>query len=74
MTNHMDNNDKSFCLTERLSKTAISLILLLMALVSVALGVTILPLFGFIIALPLAFFSWFFFRSHLNDQCEISGE
>jgi hypothetical protein len=34
-------------------------------------GVTVLPIFGFLIALPLFLISMYFFRTHLNNECQI---
>lgn len=59
------------CLPQRLSKLTIAVILLIFSLGLVVLGLTILPVIGFILAVPVLLFSIFFFRVHLNQRCEI---
>jgi hypothetical protein len=62
---------KDRCLPERISKLAIAILLLLGGVALVVAGFTVLPVIGLILAIPFLAFSFYFFRSHLNDQCEI---
>jgi len=62
---------KDRCLPERISKLAIAVLLLVGGIALVVTGLTILPVIGLVLAIPFLAFSYYFFRSHLNDQCEI---
>jgi len=53
---------KDRCLPERISIGGIALVVA---------GFTVLPIFGLILAIPFLAISFYFFRSHLNEQCEI---
>lgn len=64
-------NLKDRCLPERISKLAVAILLLLAGIGLVVLGFTILPVFGLILAIPFLAFSFYFFRAHLNEKCEI---
>jgi len=59
------------CLFERFSKIGAGLFFLLVSLGFMLSGVTVLPIFGFVIALPLLLISMYFFRAHLNKDCQI---
>jgi hypothetical protein len=37
-------------------------------------GITVLPLFGFLLAVPALLASIYFFSAHLNKSCEIEVE
>jgi len=62
---------KNTCLSERVSKMALGLFFLFISVGFMLSGITVLPIFGFLIALPLLFFSLYFFRAHLNKACQI---
>jgi hypothetical protein len=62
---------KNFCLIERFSKLGLGFIFLLISVGFMLSGITVLPIFGFIIAAPLLFVSFYFFRAHLNKDCQI---
>ena len=59
------------CLPERMSKLMIGSLLLIGALALVVIGFTILPVVGFILAIPVAGLGIYFLRVHLNEKCEI---
>lgn len=59
------------CIPQRISKFGLGLILLGAALGLVVIGLTLLPVIGFILAVPVAGLAVYFFRTHLNDQCEM---
>jgi hypothetical protein len=59
------------CLPERLSKLMIGSLLLVGAVVLVLIGFTLLPLAGFILAIPVAALGIYFIKVHLNEKCEI---
>jgi len=46
-------------------------LLLMAAIVLIIIGTTLLPVVGFLFALPVIALSIYVFRLHLNDQCEI---
>ena len=62
---------KNLCLFERFSKLGLGLFFLLTAVGFMVSGVTVLPMFGFIFAVPLLIVSFYFFRAHLNKECQI---
>jgi hypothetical protein len=37
----------------------------------VVIGITLMPVFGFMLAIPVTALAIYIFRLHLNDQCEI---
>lgn len=59
------------CISQRISKFGLGLILLGAALGLGVIGVTLLPIIGLVLAVPVAVLALYFFRVHLNDQCEI---
>lgn len=59
------------CVSQTISKYLIGLVFLGLSLVFVVFGFTLLPIIGFILAAPVAGLAYYFFRAHLNDQCEI---
>lgn len=59
------------CLPERGAKLFLSVIFMVGAIGFVILGFTALPVIGFIVAIPFAIAATYFFKVHLNDQCEI---
>ncbi len=62
---------ENICLFERFSKTGIGIFFLFIALGLVLSGLTVLPFFGFVLAIPVLLVSFYFFRAHLNEQCQI---
>ena len=59
------------CAPEKISKFMLGLIMMGFALALIIIGVTLLPVFGFILAVPVIALAIYIFRLHLNDQCEI---
>jgi len=62
---------KNGCLFERVLKVVLGLFFLFISFGFMLSGMTVLPVFGFLIAIPLVFFSLYFFRAHLNKTCQI---
>ena len=62
---------KNLCLFERFSKLGLGFFFLLTAFGFMVSGITILPIVGFIFAVPLLIVSFYFFRAHLNKNCQI---
>ncbi len=60
------------CLFERVSKISIGLTLLLFGLGLIVIGLTVLPIFGLILAVPVLGASAYFIKAHLNKQCQIA--
>jgi len=59
------------CVPQKISKLMIGSIMLAAAAALVVIGVTLLPVFGFVMAIPVTALAIYTFRLHLNDQCEI---
>jgi hypothetical protein len=59
------------CFFQNISKTVISSIFILSGIAAVISGFTILPVLGFLAAVPLFYLGWYFIRVPLNRQCEI---
>ena len=62
------------CIVERISKAGIGLFFLLIAAGFLLSGITVLPFFGFLLAVPALIASIYFFAAHLNKSCEIEVE
>ena len=62
---------KEMCLFERFSKTVLGLFFLITAIGLTLSGITIFPIFGFLLAVPALLVSLYFFRAHLNRSCQI---
>jgi len=65
---------KNICILERISKAGIGLFFLFITAGFLLSGVTVLPLFGFLLAVPALLASIYFFSAHLNKSCEIEVE
>ncbi len=63
-----------FCLPQQISKMVLGFFFAFATLGLVISGVTVLPVIGFIAAVPFALVSFYFFRTHLNDQCELESK
>ena len=59
------------CIPQHISKFGLGLILLGAAGGLAVLGVTLLPIIGLVLAVPVAALAVYFFRVHLNNECEI---
>jgi hypothetical protein len=62
------------CLPEKISKVALGVIFTLLGLGMVALGLTLIPIFGLFFAVPFFVFAVYFFRVHLSEKCEITTD
>ena len=62
---------KTNCILERFSKIGFGLFFLLTAFGFMLSGITVLPIFGFIFAVPLLIVSFYFFSTHLKKDCQI---
>lgn len=59
------------CLPERTSKLLLAVLLLIGALGFLVIGITVLPLIGFLFAVPLLALAVYFYRVHLNERCRL---
>lgn len=59
------------CAPERLSKLLLSVLLIAGGLGFIVIAVTILPVIGFLFAIPMLVLGGYFYRVHLNDRCRI---
>jgi len=59
------------CVTQKISKFMLGSLLLAAASGLIIIGITLLPVFGFILAAPVIAMAIYIFRLHLSDQCEI---
>jgi hypothetical protein len=64
---------KNICVIERISKAGVGLFFLITAVAFLVSGVTVLPFFGFLLAVPAFLASAYFFSAHLNKSCEIEA-
>ncbi|MBW2491096.1 MAG: hypothetical protein JRE65_08115 [Deltaproteobacteria bacterium] len=65
---------KNICIIERISKSGLGLFFLFVAAGFMLSGITVLPFFGFLLAVPALLASIYFFFVHLNKSCEIEVE
>jgi hypothetical protein len=65
---------KNICIVERISKAGIGLFFLFIAAGFLLSGITVLPVFGFLLAVPALLASIYFLSTHLNKSCEIEFE
>ena len=61
------------CTSQTISKYLLGLVFLGLSAVFVVLGFTLFPIFGLLLALPVAGLAVYFFRTRLNDQCELEA-
>ncbi len=59
------------CVPQKISKLMLGSLLLAAAIALIIIGVTLLPIFGFVLAVPVVAMAIYVFRLHLNDRCEI---
>jgi hypothetical protein len=67
-------NNATNCFFERISALTIGVILMIGAIGLTIISITIIPVVGLILAVPLFGFSVYFFRVHFNRQCQIQTE
>ncbi len=65
---------KNICIVERISKASIGVFFIFVTAGFMLSGITVLPLFGFLLAVPALLASIYFFSAHLNKSCEIEVE
>lgn len=59
------------CVPQKISKLMLGSLMLAAATALIVIGITLLPVFGFLLAVPVIALAIYIFRLHLNDQCEI---
>lgn len=59
------------CTSQTISKYLLGLIFLGLSVVFVILGFTLFPIFGLLLAIPVAGLAIYIFQTRLNDQCEL---
>ena len=59
------------CVPQKISKFMLASLLGIGALGLIIIGVTLLPILGVIMALPIIALAIYIFQTKLNDQCEI---
>ncbi len=59
------------CMPERFSKLLLATILLLGGIGFSVIGITVLPVIGLLVAVPMLVLAGYFYRVHLNEQCRI---
>jgi hypothetical protein len=59
------------CVPQKISKFMLASLLGMAALGLIVIGVTLLPILGIIMALPVIALAIYIFQTKLNDQCEI---
>ena len=63
--------DLNSCLPQKISKMALGILFLIFGTGTAILGVTVLPLIGLVLAVPLFIIGIYFVRTHLNKKCEL---
>jgi hypothetical protein len=58
-------------MSEKMYKYSLGGLLLAAALALSIISVTLLPVIGFVLVIPVVALAVYVFRLHLNDQCEI---
>lgn len=61
----------SNCVPQTISKYLLGILLAIGAIGLIIIGVTLLPIVGLVMALPVIGLAVYVFQSRLNDQCEI---
>jgi hypothetical protein len=56
---------------QKISKLLLGSLMLVAAIALLIIGITLLPVFGFILAVPVVALSFYIYSLNLNDQCEI---
>jgi len=60
------------CVPQRVFKTVLASVSLIGAIGFIAIGFTLLPLIGFIVAIPFVVLAFYFWNARLDDRCEIN--
>ena len=64
----MENNT---CAYQRISKFGFGILFMVLSALFLVSGVTVLPVIGLIVGVTFLGVSIYFFKAHLNNQCEI---
>jgi hypothetical protein len=59
------------CVPQKISKVMMSSILFIGAFALAVSGLTVLPVIGIVLAVPVALLGGYVLRLHLNERCEI---
>lgn len=59
------------CMPEKFSKLFLAILFALIGMGSVVVGVTVLPFIGLIFAVPFFALAYYFYHTHLRNNCEI---
>ncbi|MBA3012956.1 MAG: hypothetical protein KKF12_05975 [Proteobacteria bacterium] len=59
------------CVPQKISKLLLGSLLLAAAAGLIVIGITLLPVIGFVLAVPVIVLAIYVLRLHLSDQCEI---
>ncbi len=63
--------NNSLCIFERVAKAGFGFFFLTIAIGLIISGFTVLPFFGFFLAVPVLLLAIYFFSAHLNRSCQI---
>ncbi len=63
--------NESTCFIERFTKINLAIFFLVISIAFFISGITVFPVFGIILSVPVFLLSLYFFRVHLNKDCEI---
>lgn len=63
--------ENTTCYPERISKFGLGTIFLILAFTFVILGFTALPIIGLLVAVPFLGGAIYFFRAHLDKNCQL---
>ncbi len=59
------------CVPQRISKLMFASLLMLAGVVLIIIGITLVPIIGFVLAVPVIGLAIYVFKLHLNEKCEI---
>lgn len=62
---------KNTCVPQKISKLMFVGLILAAALGMTVIGVTLLPIFGIVMAMPILALGIYIYRLRFNDQCEL---
>ena len=62
------------CLPQTISKLVLAAVFTLFGLGLVIIGLTVLPIIGLLLSLPVFALAFYFFHAHLNRECEIAPQ
>jgi len=60
------------CVPQRVFKTVLAAVSLIGAIGFIAIGFTVLPFIGFIVAIPFIMLAFYFWSARLDDHCKIN--